>query len=134
MDMPAGKRSVSPSPRPSAGRRAAAAAALIALVAAGAVVAGGLVRHPVELVLSLLLIVVSMVAAWTALVHRGVRKVVATVVALAALVAIALLPDVHSFALLAIVVGLAVLSTSLARVAIGRDLATATGTRAVAFC
>jgi diacylglycerol kinase family enzyme len=131
MDMPAGEGRVSSSPRPSAGRRAAAAAALIALVAAGAVVAGGLVRHPIELVLSLLLIVVSMVAGWTALVHHRTRRVLATVVALAALVAIALLPDVRSFMLLATVVGLAVLSTSAARVAIGRDLAPATGTRAV---
>jgi diacylglycerol kinase family enzyme len=82
-------------------------------------------------VVSVLLIVMAMAAAWTALVHRGIRKVLAATVAVAALVAIVALPDVRSFLLLATVVGLVVLSTAAARVAIGRNPATVTGTRTV---
>jgi diacylglycerol kinase family enzyme len=132
MDIPAGERSISSSQRPSGRRRGAAAAALIAFVAAGAVVAGALVRHPLQLPVALLLIVVAVVAAWTALVHRGTRRVLAATVAVAALITIVLLPDVRSFLIFAIMVGLVLVATAAARVAVGHDLAPAMRARTVA--
>ncbi|GEL19770.1 diacylglycerol/lipid kinase family protein [Pseudonocardia asaccharolytica] len=109
-------------PRPSAGRRAAAAAALIALAAAAAVVVAGLVQHPARLPVALLLVFVAVVAAWTALVHRGTRRLVATALAVVALAAVIVLLDVGSLVRIAIVVGLVVVSTAAARVALAHDL------------
>jgi hypothetical protein len=70
-----------PSERPSVGRRLAAAGALCALLAAVGVVIGSLLRDPARMLAVLLLTVGAVVAAWTALVHRGARRVAATVVA-----------------------------------------------------
>ncbi|MGB3440869.1 MAG: diacylglycerol kinase family protein [Actinophytocola sp.] len=107
----------------STGRRCAAALALLAFACAVAIVAVGLARHPVALPLALVLLAVAVMAAWWALVRRGVRRVVGAAVAVAALVAIALLPDAMPLVLLAVVIGLVVVSTGAAGVAIGRDLA-----------
>ena len=117
--------------RPSPGRRMAAAGALLALLAAWGLLGWSLVRHPVQLPVALVLILVAMIAAWTALVHHGARRVLATIAALAALVAVVLLPDLRSFLLIAVVVGLVVISTAAAKVAIAHDLAAATETRPV---
>lgn len=126
-----GAETVESAQRVSVSRRAAAAVALIALLGAAALMAESLVRHPIELVVSLILIVVAAGAAWTALVHRGIWRIVATVTAVAALVATVLVPNVHSFALMVVVVGLIVISTVAARFAIGRDLAAPTAGQAV---
>jgi len=104
------------------GRRAAAALALLAFAGAVAVVVAGLARHPVMLPLALVLLAFAVAAGWSALVRRGVWRVVAATVAVAALVTITLLPDTMPFVLLAVVIGLVVLSTGAAGVAIGRDL------------
>lgn len=128
-----GARRASSAQHISVERRTAAAAALIAVLGACSLVAGSLVRHPIELVLSLILIVVAAWAAWTALVHRGVWRILATATAVAALIASVLVAVVQSFTLIAIAIaaGLIVISTAAARIAIGRDLAPAAPERAV---
>ncbi|GAB2984359.1 diacylglycerol kinase [Amycolatopsis acidiphila] len=109
----------------------AAAAALLCLPAAAAVVVWSLVRNPLQLALGLALIVVAVVAAWSALLHRGVARLPPAIAAVVALAATAALPETRVLAVLAAVTGLAVLSTAAARVAIARDLAPATTARAV---
>ena len=117
MNIETGERS------PSAGRRAAAALAILAFAGAIVVVALSLARHPVELPVALVLLAIAVAAAWSALVTRGIRRWLAAAVAIAALVAIVLLPDTMPFVLLAAVIGLVLVSTVAARVAFGRDRA-----------
>ncbi|HWD03268.1 MAG TPA: diacylglycerol kinase family protein [Amycolatopsis sp.] len=112
-------------------RRAAAAVALLCLPAAVAVLVGSLVRHPLQLALGVVLIVAAVLSAWTALVHHGVARVLATIAVVVALSAIAALPDARVVAVLATVVGLAALSAATGTLAIGRDLAQETYARAV---
>jgi diacylglycerol kinase family enzyme len=107
--------------RPSPGRRMAAAGALLGLVAAAVVVALGVFRNPVLLLLALGLIALAIVAAWTALVHRGLYRVLAAVVAVAALVGVTWL-SVGSILRIVLLVALVVASTVAARVAYGRDV------------
>jgi diacylglycerol kinase family enzyme len=109
-----------PSERPSVGRRLAAAGALLALVAAIAVVVVGLLRDPVRMVAVLLLTVGAVVAAWTALVHRGAHRVVAAVVAGCAVAGIIALLLSGSVARLVLIVGLIAVSTVASGVALGR--------------
>jgi diacylglycerol kinase family enzyme len=117
---------------PSARRRLAAAGALLALVAAVALAATGFLQDPLRLLLALLLVVVAAVAGWTALVHRGGRRVAATAAAVAALIGLVALLVAGSPVLLAIVVGLVLLATAAARAALGHDLAaTRAGRRTV---
>ena len=108
-----------PSARPSAGRRWAAAGALAALLAAVAVVIIGLLRDPIRLVAVVLLLVLVMLAAWTALVHRGPRRVLAATVAVAALAGVVVLVVFGSPARLLVLIGLIALSTAAGRVALG---------------
>lgn len=123
--MPADHGPLRSSQRPSAVRRAAAAAALLALLAVVAVVAVSLVQHPVRLPVGLVLIIAAVTAGWTALIHRGARRILAAAVAIAALIAIVVLLDVTSIVRLALVVALVLASTAAARVAFGHDLAPA---------
>ncbi|MGM1061427.1 diacylglycerol/lipid kinase family protein [Saccharothrix sp. Mg75] len=118
-------------PPPSTGRRAAAAAALSALAGAVAVVATALVRHPVALPVSLVLLFAAVTAAWSALVRRGPARVLATATALAALAGITLLPGTRSFLVIAAVLGLVLASSVAARVAVGRDPAPVARSRTV---
>ena len=111
---------VPPPERPSAGRRLAAAGALCALLAAVAVVALGLLRDPVRMLAVLILTVGAVVAAWTALVHRGARRVIATVVAACAVAGTVVLLVSDSVPRLLVVVGLMAASTAASRVALGR--------------
>jgi len=120
-----------PPDRPSGTRRVAAAGALVALLAAAVVVIVNLVRHPLQLPLSLVLLIVTIVAAWTALVHRGIARILATVAAAVALTGILVLPDLRSVLAIALVVVLVVLSTAATKVAIARDLRPAVGFRRV---
>jgi diacylglycerol kinase family enzyme/uncharacterized membrane protein len=132
MDVRTGDATASPPLPPSAARRAAAAGALIALVGAGAVVVVSLLQDPVRLVAALLLLAAAVVAGWTALVHRGGRRVAATVAAVVALVVVVALLDVRSVGRLATVIGLVLVSTAAARVALAHDLApAAAGARTV---
>jgi hypothetical protein len=111
-------------PPPSATRRIAAAGALLGLVAAIVVVALAAVRNLGLLIVTLALVTLAVVAGWTALVHRGARRVVAGVVAVAALVgAVLLLLGVASILRIVLLVVLVMASAAAARVALGRDLA-----------
>jgi diacylglycerol kinase family enzyme len=130
MDIEADARRPSALP-PSAGRRAAAALALVALLAAVVVATVTLLRDPGRLLLALLLVVAAVVAGWTALVNRGGRRVAATALAGLALVGMLVLL-IGSVLELAVLVGLVLLSTVAARVALGHDLAAAlAGARSV---
>jgi diacylglycerol kinase family enzyme len=108
--------------RPSPARRVSALASLLALAAAVTVGVLSLVRHPVQLVIAIVVLGVAVAAAWAALVHRGFRRALATVAAVIALAALAALPDLRTYLVLALVIGLTLLSILAARVALGRDL------------
>jgi diacylglycerol kinase family enzyme len=95
---------------------------VVALAAAVAVGVVNLARQPVQLVIAIVLIAVAVAAAWTALVHRGFRRVVATVAAVVLLAALAALPDLRTYLVLVLVIGLVLVSTLAARFALGRDL------------
>ncbi len=99
--------------------------ALAALATAVVVVVVSAVRDPLQLLAALALLAGTVVAGWAALVRRGWRRVVLGVVAVAALAAIALLPDLRTFVVLGIVTGLLLLSAIASRVALGHDLAPA---------
>lgn len=115
-------------PPPSVGRRVAAAGAMAALVAAFVIVATGLLTDPLRLPLALLLVVVAVAAAWSALVRRGWRRVAAAAVAVLALAGLIAVLLGGSPWRLAAVVGLIMLATAAARVALGHDLASARAT------
>ncbi|GAA4556219.1 diacylglycerol/lipid kinase family protein [Pseudonocardia xishanensis] len=104
---------------PAPHRRIAAVGALLALAAGLAVIVWALWQHPLRLPSTLLLLLVTVVAAWTALVHRGWTRIVAVAVAVAALVGVIVLLDVGSLVRLILVVALAVVATAAARVALG---------------
>ncbi|GEL22202.1 hypothetical protein PSU4_11560 [Pseudonocardia sulfidoxydans NBRC 16205] len=104
---------------PDTRRRMAAVGALLSLAAGLAVVVWALWRHPLWLPLALVLLLVTVLAAWTALVHRGAMRIGAAVVAVAALVGVVVLLDIRSVVALVLVVALAALATAAARVALG---------------
>ena len=109
---------------PSAARRVAAAGALSGLLAAIVVVALGAFRNPGLLILALGLVVLPVMAAWTALVHRGARRTPATVLACAALLGIVLLLlGEGTFLRMALAVLLVLGSAAAARVALRHNLA-----------
>ncbi|WP_235921714.1 diacylglycerol/lipid kinase family protein [Lentzea tibetensis] len=101
--------------------------ALLTFAGAVVVVVVVLLRHPVELPIALILLFATVAAAWSALVNRGLARLLAAAVAIVALVTVVLLPEIRSFLVISVVVGLVLASTAAARVAIGRDLAPVTG-------
>ncbi len=98
--------------RPSATQRWAAVAALVALVGALAVVAFGVATNPARIVVGLLLVGVAVAAGWGALIHTGLRRVLAGVVALVALVAVVVLLDLSSVVRIVALVVLVALSVA----------------------
>jgi diacylglycerol kinase family enzyme len=112
-------------PRPSAARRVCAVGSLAALGAAVAVVVGTLVRNPVQLLIALLLLGLAVTAGWAALVRRGAPRLLCVAVAVAALAGLVALPDLRTFVVLAVVIGVLVLGAVATRVALGQDLASA---------
>ena len=96
---------------PSAGRRLAAAVALLALVAAIVISAEAFLRDPVRLVVALVLVVLAVMAGWTALVRRGTWRLVASGVALVALVAVVVLIAAGSLVRTVVLIGLVLMST-----------------------
>ena len=112
-------------PRPSAGRRAAAAAGLLAAAGALALVVAGLFNSPLRLGLALVALCVALMAAWTALVNHGARRVLAGAVAVVALIGLVALFDLRSIVRISLVVGLVLISAAAARVALAHDLAPA---------
>jgi diacylglycerol kinase family enzyme len=111
--------------RPSAGRRAAAAAGLLAAVGAFALVVAGLLNSPLRLGLALVALAIALMAAWTALVNRGARRVLGVAVTVVALVGLVALFDLRSIVRISLVIGLVLVSAAAARVALAHDLAPA---------
>jgi diacylglycerol kinase family enzyme len=116
--------------RPSAGRRLAAAAALGALLVALVVVAAALLHQPGRLLAVLLLTMAAVLAAWTALVHRGARRITAGVVAGCATVGVVVLLLSGSLPRLVLLLGLMAASAAGTRTALG-SAPVAFGTRPV---
>jgi len=108
--------------RPSVTRRVCAGISVVALSAAFAVVFGALYRHPVQLVLAVLLLGGALGAGWAALVRRGLPRVAAAALGGAAAVLLVLLPGTHAYALVATAAGLVALSLATAGTALGREL------------
>lgn len=114
--------------RPSAGRRVLAGISLVTLFAAVAVVSGALLRHPVQLVLAVLLLGGVLGGGWAALVRRGLPRLAAAALGGVAAALLVLLPGVHAYALVATAAGLAAVSIATTRIALGRDLPRSPGT------
>ena len=112
-----------PTMRPSAARRIAAGVALLAAVIAIAMVAAAFLRDPLRLVAALLLVVLVVMAGWTALVRRGIWRLIGGVVVVLALIGLVLLLAAGSLLRMAALVVLLALSIGAARVALGHDLA-----------
>ncbi|QKV80440.1 diacylglycerol kinase family protein [Amycolatopsis sp. Hca4] len=109
--------------RPTVTRQVAAAISLAASAASLVVVLGALIRHPLQLVLAVLLLGSVLGAGWAALVRRGFARAAAATAGIAAAVLLGLLPGLHAYALLATAAGLVALSFAAARTALGHDLA-----------
>jgi hypothetical protein len=73
--------------------------------------------------LALIALCVALMAAWTALVNHGARRVLAGVLAVVALVGLVALFDLRSIVRISLVFGLVLVSAAAARVALARDLA-----------
>jgi diacylglycerol kinase family enzyme len=112
-----------PSATPDMRRRAAAALALAALLAALVVVIVHILQNPGRVLLALALVVIAVVAGWTALVNRGGRRIAAAAAGVLALAGIVVLLVTGSVAELAVLIGLVIVSMVSARVALGCDLA-----------
>ncbi len=109
---------------PAPSRRLAAGATLLAPVAALIVVVAGLWGDLLWLPVALLAVLVAVLAGWAALVHTGGRRIVFSVVAVAALAAlVVVLFSIVSVLEIALVVVLILLSLAAERYALGRDLA-----------
>jgi diacylglycerol kinase family enzyme len=106
-------------PPPTTRRRLAAAGALLALLAALAVVVAALLHAPGRLVAVLLLTTGAVVAAWTALVHRGVRRLAAATGAGCAVVGVVALLVSRSLPWLVLLLALMAASGAASRVALG---------------
>jgi diacylglycerol kinase family enzyme len=120
--MQVGEAGRTPPAPPGFGRRAAAALALAALLAALLVVIVHVLQNPGRVLLALAFVVIAVIAGWAALVNRGGRRVAAAAAGVLALAGIVVLL-IGSVVELAVLVGLVILSTASARVALGRDLA-----------
>ncbi|HEY2191395.1 MAG TPA: diacylglycerol kinase family protein [Actinomycetospora sp.] len=103
---------------PSPGRRAAAATALLAGLAALAVVAG-LLQAPLSLAAGVLLVVLAVLAGWSALIHRGAWRWLGIAIGAGAVIALAALLDPRSLLRVAFVVGLVLVAMAAARYAVG---------------
>ena len=110
-------------PAPTLLRRLAAAGALAAFVLAIALAVAGFLDDPLRLVGSLLLILIVVTAGWTALVNRGTARTVAAGISIVALLVLVVMLVFGSPVRLALLVGLVLISTAAARVALGHDLA-----------
>ncbi|MEZ5141828.1 MAG: diacylglycerol kinase family protein [Acidimicrobiales bacterium] len=122
---PAAPRPTSASARPSTGRRALAAVALVCPLVAIVLAAVAAWGNVVDLVALVVLLLVVVLAGWFAITRTGVRRLVALVVAMAAVVgvvALFVLGEHHGLAL-AIVVAHVAVSIAAAKVALGHDAA-----------
>ena len=111
--------------RPSPARRACAAVALAALGTTVIVVVVAVLREPVELLIALVLLAFVVGTSWAALLRRGLPRIVNAIAAGVALVGIAALPDLRTFVVLAVVIGLVLLFMATSRAAFGREFAAA---------
>lgn len=103
-------------------RRVSAGLALAASAAAAVVVVVAALRHPVQLVLAVVLLGVVLTAGWAALVRRGLPRVAAAALGGVAAVLVVLLPGVHAYVLMACAAGLVVTALAAAATALGREL------------
>jgi len=83
----------------------------------------GFLNDPLRLVAPLLLILIVVMAGWTALVNRGAARTVAAGLSIVALVVLVVMLILGSPVRLALLVGLVLISIAAARVALGHDLA-----------
>ena len=102
----------------SSARRGYALASLASAAAALVVAVLALVRHPLELAITVVLVAFALAMAWAALVRRGWRRVVAAAAAVVALGAGAALPDVRAYLVLVLVAALVLLSAATGRLAV----------------
>lgn len=109
--------------KPSTARRASAALALAATATAIVVAVVSAVRDPLELVAAVVLLAITIVAGYAALVRHGWQRFALAAIAVAAVVGVAFLPDLRTFAVLAVVIGLLLVSAVSSRLALGHDLA-----------
>ncbi|WP_236790909.1 diacylglycerol kinase family protein [Amycolatopsis sp. GM8] len=117
--------------RPSAGRRVLAAVALVSAAAAFAVGIAALVRSPLQVIAAVLLTAVVLGAAWAALVSKGIRRVLAIVLAVLAIAGTFALPGLRTYLLFVVLAVLCALAAWAARVALGSDLTGPADTRDV---
>jgi diacylglycerol kinase family enzyme len=109
--------------KPSTARRAGAALALAATATAIVVAVVSAVRDPLQVVVAVVLLAITVVAGYAALVRRGWRRFALAALAVAAVVGVTFLPDLRTFAVLAVVIGLLLVSAVSSRLALGHDLA-----------
>ena len=107
--------------RPPVARRVSAGFALAAPAAAAVVVVVAALRHPVQLVLAVVLLGVVLTAGWAALVRRGLPRVAAAALGGVAAVLVVLLPGIHAYLLMASAAALVVAALAFAGAAIVRD-------------
>jgi len=110
---------------PSLARRAWAVLAIAAPLTAVVVVVTALLQDPLQLVIALVLLGVAVASGWAALVRRGTVRVLWVILAVVALGSIVALPDLRTFAVLAIVIALLLVAAIASRAALGHDLAPA---------
>jgi diacylglycerol kinase family enzyme len=111
------------------GRRVAAGAALLAALAALAVVVVRLLDAPLLLAAGVLMVVVAVLAGWSALIHRGARRWLGIAVAAGAVVALVIVLDPRSLLRIAAVIGLLAVAMATARYALGDQAADPPSTR-----
>jgi len=117
-------------PQPTVSRRWSAAGALLALVGALVVVAVGLVGDLIWLPVAILAVFVAVLAGWAALVNTGVRRIVASLVAIAALAGLVVaLLNITPLLQIALVVVLVLVSAAAGRYALGHDLVRSSGSK-----
>jgi diacylglycerol kinase family enzyme len=114
-----------PSTAPSTWRRIAAALALLAFAAAIATAVVAFLRDPLRLVLAVVLVIVAIMAGWSAIVRRGVVRVIAIAVAVVAFVVLLVLVATGSPLRMLLLAGLLILAVAAGRAALGHDLAEA---------
>ncbi|ASR35284.1 hypothetical protein BAY61_10075 [Prauserella marina] len=102
----------------------AAVAIATALAALGVTIAF-IADSPVRVVLAVVLLAVAVSGSWAALVNRGARRLLACSVAVVTLLSLLALPGPRTYLVLMVVIGLCLLSTAAARVALAGEVGSA---------
>ncbi|GAA4735235.1 diacylglycerol/lipid kinase family protein [Actinomycetospora chibensis] len=123
IDGPSAASPTSPPAPVRPGRRVAAGAALLAALAALAVVVVRLLDAPLLLAAGVLMVVVAVLAGWSALIHRGARRWLGIAIAAVAVVALVVVLDPRSLVRIAVVIGLLAVAIATARYSLGDQAA-----------